>query len=58
MKDGNVVKCVSIIGGVVLLVACLVTGLDGETKLIAGAMVGTGVGIPIGGWLEKKKPEA
>ena len=58
MKDAIMVRCISIIGGVVLLVACLESGLDGETKLIAGAMIGTGVGIPIGGWLEKKKPEA
>lgn len=53
MNDGAIIRCISIMGGVVLLVVCLATGMDGETKLIAGAMVGFGLGIPVGAMAEK-----
>lgn len=53
MKDNAYIRCMSIVGGVVLLVACLVTGMDGETKVIAGAMIGVGIGVPIGAAAER-----
>ena len=54
MKDGTFLRCVSIVGGTTLLVACLITGMNGETKLIAGAMVGFGLGVPVGAIAEKR----
>lgn len=53
MKDNAVIRCISIAGGVALLAACLVTGMDGETKVMAGALIGFGIGIPIGAAAER-----
>lgn len=56
MKE-TILRCVSIGGGVVLLVSCLVTGMDGETKIIAGAMIGFGLGVPVGALFKERLKE-
>lgn len=57
MNDTSVIRCVSIMGGVALLITCLVTGMDGEVRTGAAGMIGFGLGVPVGEWISKKVPE-
>jgi hypothetical protein len=50
-----VFRIVSVIGGIVLITITAVAGVDGETRMIGGALIAFGLGIPIGQVLEKKK---
>lgn len=54
MNDSTTIRCVTILGGVALLIAAGVEGFNGEIHAIAYGMLGFGVGIPVGGWLETK----
>ena len=54
MKDGIVVRCVSIMGGVALLITLAVTGADGDMRTIATAMVAFGIGIGVKSFVDEK----
>jgi len=49
-----VVKCVSILGGVALLIASGVAGFNGEAHLVAYALIGFGTGMAFESMMLKK----
>lgn len=54
MKDESVIRCITILGGVALLIAAGVAGADGEMHTIGYALLGFGVGSGFGVTIAKK----
>ncbi len=51
MKDGTLMRCVSIGGGIVLITVSAVAGVDGDMRALAYALIGLGVGAGVGSGL-------
>lgn len=58
MNDENVIRVVSVLGGIALLIAAGCAGFNGEIHAIAYALLGFGLGSGFGVYVERKKLEA
>lgn len=55
MNDENVIRMVSILGGIALLIAAGCAGFNGEAHAIAYTLLGFGVGAGFGSYAEQKR---
>ena len=48
MKDNIFLRCVSIIGGILMFIVAATTGADGDLKAAGAALIAFGIGAGIG----------